>query len=118
MPHPPHSSSLIHFSVLGSCQKIHFSLRLHDMVRNKSEVLRWGLLALHPTPKLEDHPVGWPRLLIQCICSCLPYLEAISSIHKLSARHFVVTGDPLNVDNFCYVLVIIYRCLLASIDTS
>jgi len=34
---------------------------------------------------------GCPRLLIQYICSYLPYLEAVSYIHNMNTRHVLVT---------------------------
>jgi hypothetical protein len=39
------------------------------------------LVALCPSPKLEDHPViGCPRLLIQYASNNSPYLKSISSV--------------------------------------
>jgi hypothetical protein len=52
-----------------------------------------------PNPQAGEPPlVGCPRLLIQYIRSYPPYLEAVSSIHKLRMRHAVVTRDLLNMD--------------------
>jgi hypothetical protein len=53
-----------------------------------------ALLALRPTPKLEDHPC--PPLLMQYIRSYPPKLEGVSSIRNLMTRHAVVTRDPPN----------------------
>jgi hypothetical protein len=60
------------------------------------ELIFYGeeLLDPHPTPKLEDHPIGSQRLLIQYIRSYPPYLEAVSSIRNLRTRHALVTRDP------------------------
>jgi hypothetical protein len=43
--------------------------------------------------------VSCSRLLIQYIGSYPPYLEAISSIRNLRARHAVVTRDPPNMES-------------------
>jgi hypothetical protein len=45
--------------------------------------------------------VGCPRLLIQYICSYLPYLEAVS-IHNFRTYHAEVTRDPLNMEFVTY----------------
>jgi hypothetical protein len=42
--------------------------------------------------------VGCQQLLIRCIHSCPPYLEAVSSIHNLRAHHTVVM-NPLNTEH-------------------
>jgi hypothetical protein len=42
--------------------------------------LRWGVVSPPPNPQAGGPPfVGCPRLLIQYIRSCPPYLEAFSS---------------------------------------
>ena len=55
-----------------------------------------GLLALHPTPKLEDHPLS-------AVCDCLfniftatLYTGGCASICNLRMRHAVVTGTLLS----------------------
>jgi hypothetical protein len=63
-----------------------------------------GLLAQHPTPKLEDHPLSAVRDFIQYICSCTPYLEAFFSIHNLKLCHAVVTRDAPNMVSTCFSL--------------
>jgi hypothetical protein len=51
-----------------------------------------------PNPQAGGLPlVGFPRLLIQYICSYPPYLEAVSSIRNLRTRNAVVTRDPPNM---------------------
>jgi hypothetical protein len=44
------------------------------------------LLALHPTPQLEYHPLICPQLLIQYSQSYFSYLD-VSSICNLRMRH-------------------------------
>jgi hypothetical protein len=69
------------------------------MIRNKLEVLRWGIVSPSPNPQAGGPPiVGCPRLLIQCIRSYHPYSEAVSSIRNPRTRHAMVTGDQLNMD--------------------
>jgi hypothetical protein len=49
------------------------------MVRNKLEVLRWGVVNPSPNPQAGGPPpVGRPLLLIQYIRSYPPYLEVVS----------------------------------------
>jgi hypothetical protein len=56
------------------------------------------LLAPHPTPKLEDHPLSAVRdCLFNIFVATLNYLEAISSIHNMRKRHAVVPRDPPNM---------------------
>jgi hypothetical protein len=56
------------------------------MLRNKLEVLRWGVVTPPPNPQAGGPPpVGCPRLLIQYIRSHPPYVRT---------RRAVVTGDP------------------------
>jgi hypothetical protein len=60
-------------------------------------------MVVSPTPSLqaEGPPlVGYPRLLIQYICSYLPYLEAVSSIRNLRTRHAAVMRDSPNTDQY------------------
>jgi hypothetical protein len=58
---------------------------------------RWGVVT-HTTYSQAGGPplVGCLSLLIQYIGSYLPYLEAVSSLHKLRIRHAVVTRGPPN----------------------
>jgi hypothetical protein len=64
------------------------------MIRNKLEVLRWGVVSSKPNTQARGPPpVGYLGLLIQYICSYPPYVEAVSSIRNLSMRHAVVSGD-------------------------
>jgi hypothetical protein len=46
---------------------------------------------------LRTPHVGYPRLFIQYILRHPSYLEDISSIRNLRARHAVVARDPLNL---------------------
>jgi hypothetical protein len=62
--------------------------------------LRRGVVSLTPNSQAgEPSLVGYPVLLIQCILSYPPYLEAVSSIRNLRTRHAVVTRDPPNMEN-------------------
>jgi hypothetical protein len=61
-----------------------------------------------PNPQAGGPPlVGCPRLLIQHICSCSPYLEGVSSIRNLRRRYAVVKKDPPNMDTFIIIIIII-----------
>jgi hypothetical protein len=42
---------------------------------------------------------GCHQLFIQYICSCPPYLDAISSMHNMMMHHMAVTKSPLNMDH-------------------
>jgi hypothetical protein len=57
------------------------------------------------------------QLLFQYVCSCLPYLEAISFIRNLRTHHAVATSDPPNMGhsrhsylNFNRVFSICIKC--------
>jgi hypothetical protein len=66
-----------------------------------------------PNPKLEGHPVGCLRLLIQYIRSYPPYLEAVSYISNLRMCHAVVTREytvgPYSIFKF---LTYLNHCIL------
>jgi hypothetical protein len=63
---------------------------------NMLDYLRWGVVGLSPNPEAEEPPLfDCPRLLIQYIRSCPPYLEADSSIRNLKTGHVVVKGTIL-----------------------
>jgi hypothetical protein len=63
-----------------------------------------------PNPQAGGLPfIGCPRLLIQCISSYPPYLEAVSSIRNLRSRHAVVTRDPPNIGRRVYAMKILSR---------
>jgi hypothetical protein len=61
------------------------------------------LLAPHPTPRLEEHPLSavcdcfFLFFSYQCIHRYPPCQEAFSSICNLGMRHAVVTRNPLNL---------------------
>jgi hypothetical protein len=73
-------------------------LRLRLSFCNKIIFYGEELLAPHPTQVGQPPLVGCPWLLIQYICSYYSYLEMVSSIRSLKARHAVVTWDPPNMD--------------------
>jgi hypothetical protein len=52
-----------------------------------------------PNPQARRPPfVGCLWLLIQCICSCLPQMEAVSFIRKPRTHHALVTRGPPNME--------------------
>jgi hypothetical protein len=58
--------------------------------------LRLGVVSVTPNLQAGEPPLfGCPRLFIQYIRSCPPYLETVSSIRKLRTRHAVVTRNYL-----------------------
>jgi hypothetical protein len=92
----PGTKSHVHFLSFGSfIQGIRPGPRLLVVFCNKLIFYSEELLAPRPTPKLEDHPVGCPRLLIQQIRSYPQKLEGVSSICNLRMRHAVVTRDAV-----------------------
>jgi hypothetical protein len=57
-----------------------------------------GVISATWSPQTKVPPlVGCPRMLINCIHSCPPYLEANFSIRKLRTLRAVVTTDPFKV---------------------
>jgi len=61
------------------------------------------LLVPGPTPQSGGPPlIGCPRLLIQCIRSYPPYLEAVSYIRNQRTRHAVGTWDTHNMEYSWY----------------
>jgi hypothetical protein len=78
-PNIPCTKYHVHFPVLRLCQVIRPVPRLCVVIRNKYWVL-WGrIVSPPPHPQTGGPPpVGCPRLLIQYIRSCPPYLEAVS----------------------------------------
>ena len=95
----PNLMSLFH--LLGSYQSISPGPSLCLWIfRNKIHFNRGELLAPHPTPKLEDHPLS-------AVCNCLfnifaatLHIRGRSSIRNLRTRHAVVTGTYLS-HGFC-----------------
>jgi len=75
-----------------------------------------GLLALRPTPKLEDHPLSAVRdCLFNIFATTLP-IGSRSSIRNLRTRHAVVTGTHYTVIVYIYIytyniLYIVYVCI-------
>jgi len=71
---------------------------------------RAGLLALRPTPKLEDHPSSDVRDCLFNLFAAILLIGGLSSIRNLRTRHAVVTGTlvgavmnlrfPWNAGNF------------------
>jgi hypothetical protein len=57
--------------------------------------LQW-VVSPTPNPQAGGPPLDG-CLQLEYICSYLPYLEAVSSIHNLRMRHAMVTRDPLNL---------------------
>ena len=64
-----------------------------------------GLLALRPTPKLEDHPLSAVRdCLFNIFATTLP-IGSRSSIRNLRTRHAVVTGTHYTVIVYIYIYI-------------
>jgi hypothetical protein len=73
---------------LGSTRYKHFATSLF---------LRRGIVSPRSNPPARGPTlVVCPRLLTQYIRSYPPYLEAVSSIHKLKTCHAVMTRVPLH----------------------
>ena len=70
---------------------------------------REGLLATHPTPKLEDHPSSAVRNCLFNVFAATLIIGGRSSIRNLRTRHAVVTGthymDILNYYNILYIYI-------------
>jgi hypothetical protein len=72
-------------------QKIRPGPRLIDPFRDEFVFYGEGLLAPHPTPKLEHHPLSFVRGCIFNIFAANLLLEAVPSIRNPRTRHAVVT---------------------------
>jgi hypothetical protein len=69
-------------------RKLFTYLRTYVVFRNKLIFYGEELSAPRPYTQAGGPPlVGYPRLLIQYIRSCLPKLEGVSSIRNLRTRH-------------------------------
>jgi hypothetical protein len=55
-----------------------------------------ALLAPHPTPKVEDHPLSAVRDCLFNLFAATLQIGGRSSIRNLGTRHFVVTGTDLS----------------------
>jgi hypothetical protein len=91
-PYVPCAKSHVHIPLLRSfIQKIHPGPRLIDPFCYMLVFYGEGLLAQHPTPKLEDHPFSFVRGCLFNIFAANLQLEAVPSICNLRTRHAVVT---------------------------
>ena len=71
---------------LGLYRRISPVPRIMYAFRNRVKFLWWGVVSTSPNLQAEGPSlVGCPRLLIQYICSYLPYLEAVRPSGTLSA---------------------------------
>jgi uncharacterized membrane protein len=62
------------------------------MIRFDSE----ELLALHPTPRLDDHTLSAVRDCLFNIFTAVLHIGGVYSIRNLRMRHAVVTGTHLS----------------------
>jgi hypothetical protein len=71
--------------------------------RNKIRFNRKELLAPHPNPKLEDHPLSAVRDSLFNIFAATLHIRGRSSIHNLRTFQTVVTGTHLSHGLFSYI---------------
>ena len=57
-----------------------------------------GLLAIRPTPKLDDHPLSAVHDCLFNLFAATLHIEGRSSIRNLRTRHAVVTGTHYTWD--------------------
>jgi hypothetical protein len=101
--HMPNLISI--FLSLGRLSKE--SVEVRDPLWHFVTQLCFTMRSCYPTPNSQaggPSLVGCPRLIIQYIRSCPPYLEAVSSIRNPRTRHAVVTRGPFNMDS-------VYQCI-------
>jgi len=67
--------------------------------RNKIRFYSEELLAPHPTPKPEDHPLSAVRDCLFNIFAATLHIEGRSSTRSLTARHAVVTRTHIHVSH-------------------
>jgi len=86
--------------------------------RNKTLFFYDELLALRPTPKLEDHSLSAVRYCLFNIFGAALRIGGRSSIRNLRTRHAVVTGTHLSwshvyiIINYANKFSIINNCVL------
>jgi hypothetical protein len=76
------------------------------------------LLAPHPTPELEEHPLSAVRdCLFNIFAASRQYLEGVSSIRNLKTRNAVVTGDPpgMAYKGTAFIIIIIIIIIIVII---
>jgi len=90
------------------------------MFRNKICFDREELLALHPTPKLEDHTLSAVRNFLFNIFSATLQIGGRSSIRNLRMCHAMVTGThlPHGFITFLVVLCYIHSTVLSALKYS
>jgi len=81
----------------GSCAEPDALQIQRPLVTLRSNLfLWWGAVRTYPNSQGGGQSlVGCPRLLIQCIRSYPPYLEAVPSISNPRTPHAVVTGTHI-----------------------
>ena len=72
------------------------------LFRNIVRFYREELLALRPTPKLEDHPLSAVRDYLFNIFAATLHIAGRSSFRNLRTRHAVMTGTHLSL-GYLYV---------------
>ena len=80
-------------STVGVCNQI---ILLTRPVLTKVVFYGEELLALRPTPKLEDHPLSAVRDFLFNILAATLHIGGCSSIRNLRTRHAVLTGTHLS----------------------
>jgi hypothetical protein len=91
-PYIPHTKSLVPFPLLSSYKRISPGLWHMYLLHNKASYNGEELLAPHPTPKLEEHPLSAVRDCLFTIIAVALHIGGHSSIHSLGMWHAVVTG--------------------------
>ena len=94
LPSPIHATCPAHLSLLDFITR----LCLWTFRRNKIHFNGEELLAPHPTPKSEDHPLSAVRDCLFNIFAAALHIGGRSSIRKLRTRHAVVTGTNCRRD--------------------
>jgi hypothetical protein len=65
-----------------------------------------GLLAPHPTPKLEDHPLSAVRGCLIILITAALHIGSRSSIRNLRTHHAVVTGTHIHGADDYYIRIL------------
>jgi hypothetical protein len=74
------------------------------MYRNKASFCAEQLLAIRPTPKLEDHPLSAVRDYLFNIFAATVHTAGRSSVRNRRTRHAVVTArlfTPVSLTQYC-----------------
>ena len=72
------------------------------MFRNMIRFYGEELLASHPTPKLEDHPLSAVRYCLLNVFAATVRIGGRSPNRNLRTRHAMMTGTHLSRDSFVF----------------